>query len=68
MVTARHAPKVLCNPSLKRSANVRLHKHHPRLSAGQVIADSSDSATVEPLNGTQRKTLESVRTDPVKRS
>ena len=30
-----------------------------------MIADSSDSAIIQPVNGTQRKTLERVLTDPV---
>ena len=30
-----------------------------------MIADSTDSAIIKPVNGTQRKTLERVLTDPV---
>jgi HicA toxin of bacterial toxin-antitoxin, len=47
------------------NSNVRLHKHHLRPSEGQLIADCSGSAIIDSVNGTQRKTLERVLTDPV---
>ena len=44
---------------------VRLHKNDFCHLTIQMIAHSSHSAIIQPVNGTQRKTLERVLTDPV---
>ena len=50
---------------VRLNSNVRLRKHRLRRSAGRLIAHPHHSAIIEPVNGTQRKTLERVLTDPV---
>ena len=53
------------NPSLNRTRNVRRRKGQVRWPASKMIALHAQSAIIEAVNGTHRKTLERLLTDPV---